>query len=199
MLQSELLSRVAAHREWLRTAGDRGSQLDLDGIDLTAIDPDSFLFEQIYLAECGMSGLELKNVDFYGSEFYSCDLSDTCFVGCSFRKATLDYCNFRHARFVRCQFPHTEVYSSCFAECSFDECSFVGIDLTASDLSGTTHHGTDRDGAYIDRADFRAAKGSASKGISTIIRPSIYIGPAADGFLEGRTAIEWLQAHMNEV
>lgn len=66
-----------------------------------------------------------------------------------------------------------------------------------SDLSGATFHGIDWDEAYLDRVNFRAAEGSASKCISTIIQPRISIGATTNGWIDGREAIEWLQLHMN--
>ena len=198
MRQDELSARANEHRKWVQTAGERGSQMDLDNFDLTAMDLAGFLFEQVFLTGCRLSGLRLDSVDFYGSEFFSCDFSDTCFVGCSFRKATLDYCNFSRARFVRCQFPRTDAYQSCFSGCHFEDCSFIGFNLMESDLSRTVMIGIDWEEAYLDRVNLHAAEGRDSKSSATIIQPKISVDPALKNWLEGRQAIEWLQVHMNQ-
>lgn len=198
MRKEEMMARMDAHRAWVQTAGKRGCQLDLDKYDLTTTDLTGFPFEQAYLTECRLNKLHLENVDFCGTELYSCDFSDTCFVGCSFRKAILDYCSFSRARFIRCQFPRTDAWQSCFSGCCFEDCSFVGINLMESDLSGTIMIRTDWEEAYLDRVNLHAAEGRASRNIATIIQPKICVTSAAEDWLSGLQAIQWLQTHMNQ-
>ena len=52
MSHDELNVRIDAHREWLQTVGDRGSQMDLDDLDFTGINLHNFPFEQIFLTDC---------------------------------------------------------------------------------------------------------------------------------------------------
>lgn len=197
MSHDKWIARIDAHREWIQSAGERGSQLDLDNINMTAVDLRGFPFEQSYLAACKLNGLRFKDVDFYEAEFYSCDFTEAWFVGCSFRKATLDYCDFRCAHFVRCEFPRTEIYHSCFSNCCFEDSSFSGIDLMGCDLSDATFCSIDWDGAYLSQVNFRNAIGRASKNISTIVQPKIAIASTQEDWLEGQSAIEWLQDRMN--
>ena len=196
MHRDELIARIAAHREWIQSAGEQGNQMDLDNFDLTAINLTTFPFEQSFLTECRLTSHRFEGVDFFESEFYSCDFTDAWFVGCSFRKATLGYCNFRRAHFVRCEFPRAEVYQSCFAECCFEECSFVGISLMECDLSGTSLVDTDWDGAYLDQIIFRGAHGNTAKNINALVHAKISADPEMDGWLEGTEALLLLNKHI---
>lgn len=147
----ELFDRFRQHNEWNKSGGRKGKRLFLDEYDLSEIDSKLIPTEQIYLAECNLSGMRFNNASFYQAELYSCNLIGAIFEGCSFRKATFDECNIRGARFINCQFPRMDSYLSDYQNSVFDACSFEGINLMSCCLNGASLTGVDMSDAYLDK------------------------------------------------
>lgn len=140
-----------AHRRWVETSGASGKPLSLDGIDMRRVSLNAPVLEQAFFTDCDFRGMAFENVDFYRSEFYSCDFSHSVFIDCDFSKCALDYSSFTGSRFYRCKFPHADAFRADFDECIFQHCSLAGINLMECSLAKARIEETDFEEAYLDK------------------------------------------------
>lgn len=163
---------LGEHREWLKTRGEKGRQLDLTEVDmrrvgtlsqehLTAIKAIKAKFFGMALFEVKMQSAVLDGSDFRSCDMAESDLRGSSFVGVNFSHAKLQNVDCGAlmlgaggtSRFNPCNFEGAIFRYTKMAGGMYKDANFKGADLSYADLSGCDLRGTDFSGAIMDNTN----------------------------------------------
>ncbi len=181
-LSSPLPKLLESHRDWLKSKGDSGQQLDLSNVDLRLL--GSLKMEHltaIKALETKFFGMNLYKVQLQsavldGSDFRNCDLEDADLRGSSFKDTNFSHAVLKGAncaalmlgaggtqRFNPCDFSGARLKYIDFSGAQLKDAIFTGADLSYADLSEADLRGADFTGAVMDFTNFDKAQTEGAK------------------------------------
>ena len=176
-LPEPLPKMLEYHRDWLKTRGERGKQLDLTTIDLRIL--GSLKMEQLTAIKAynamffGMNlyKVQMQSAVLNGSDFRDCDLEEADLRGSSFKDANLSNSNLRNAdcgalvlgaggtsRFNPCNFEGAKLRYADFSGAVLKNANFKNADLSFANLSSCDLRGADFSGAKIGETNLDNTK-----------------------------------------
>lgn len=167
-LDEPLPQLLEKHRDWLKTRGTSGVQLDLEGVDLRSL--GSLKMEHltaIKAANAKFIGMNLYKVQMQSavldhSDFRNCDVDEADLRGSSFKGANFSHANLRKTdcsalmlgagsinRFNPCNFEGAKMRYTDFSESNLKDANFKGADLSFANLQGCDLSSADFTGAKL--------------------------------------------------
>lgn len=196
--RSDLLEKVALHREWLRTVGSAGQQLRLENVDLAGVN-----LSEESLMEAFLPGVRFDEALLRGCDFGRANLTSASFVAADLAGADFTKANCDHADFRRSSLRGARGFRASFAHADFRDADLTGINLFKALLQDARLDNAAMEGANLERASLTGAwlagaRLRGAQGVTSVIASRIYIGAGEDSNLEGKAALEWLVGSAEE-
>ncbi len=121
---------LVKHLLWLRTNGDKGEQLHLNGAHLEKICLRYVLIQKAALYGAKLKGAYFRRCNLRKANFNSADLQSAHFVHTNLRQAKLNWANLN--------------------ECYLEDADLSGAHLTGAKLKGATFRGVDLKGTVFE-------------------------------------------------
>ena len=185
------------HKKWLETEGESGEQLVLEGIDSELLSREQLrLLTDSILTECCFSDTELKEIDFYHSELYSCVFKKAFFCKSMLIKAEVNDTTFTDTRFENVSFSNAEMFDCTFNRCLFTKSTFVCVGIWNSVFNSCTFSDIDFDSAYLENIVVSDSKFINPINLDKATKIELNIGTAENPMiLSHADSIKWIQEH----
>lgn len=170
------------HREWLKSRGEKGQQLDLSNVDMrllhslkqehmTAIRAVGAKFIDMNLYKINLQSAVVDSSDFRNCDMVEADLRGSSFIGCNFSHADMSSVNGTAlnlgtagtSRFKPCDFSQGRLRYAKLSCAQFKDALFVGADLSYADFSGADLRGCNFSGAVLNQTNLDDALTDGAK------------------------------------
>jgi uncharacterized protein YjbI with pentapeptide repeats len=176
MTSAEFEQALAAHAEWVASAGGQGERLWLEDADLRGADLAGRPLDEAHLAGAQLDGANLANASVAGANLASASLDSANFDQASLAKANLDFVRAVSARFAGAVLSRATFVEADLRGVLFDGAILVKTDLDQADLRGCAfrHVVFDRTsltGAHLGLVDATGASGTIVASSATLEGP----------------------------
>ncbi len=196
-MDTQLEEQFANHQKWLSTAGDEGTRLSLDEMELSHLTSEQLaLLENAFLTACRFKKMSFRRVDLYRTQMYSCSFEQSLMEAVHFTKSDLSYTTFTDVTFEENRFNRAEMYQCRFVRCIFKETSAAGLAIWDSPFEQVTFDHVDFDQAYFENILLKDVTFVEPIHLDQITELAINLGTLDQPqMLSREESIRWIKAH----
>ncbi len=193
----ELKKLFYEHKKWLESEGEDGEQLVLENICSNQLTNEqvSMLVDSV-ITDCTFNCIEYAEIDFYHTEFYSCNFSNVRLLSAQFAKSEINDTAFIDMVFENCNFINAEIFDCVLKNCELLEVTFASVGIWNTIFENCVFNEVDFENAYIENMNCLDSHFINPLNLEKATKIELNVGTKENPvMLNTKDSIEWIMKH----